>query len=214
MATHNATIIEVHFPCHAVTIPSDHGYALYSAISRLVPEVHTADRVAIATIPGQAVGQGVTIPDPSATLRLRLPREQAPLICALAGETLSLNGHRLTLGDPWLSALAPAPRLDSRIVTIKGFTEPEPFQEAVNRKLQEMAIDGMPSVGPRRVVRVGDHKIVGFALAIHQLNDDASLLLQESGMGGRRRMGCGIFFPIAIDRVIGQPPQRVEKVSR
>lgn len=196
MATHNATIIEVHFPCHAVTIPSDHGYALYSAISRLVPEVHAADRVAIATIPGQAVGQGVTIPDPSATLRLRLPREQAPLICALAGETLSLNGHRLTLGDPWLSALAPAPRLDSRIVTIKGFVESGPFLLALGRKLEVLGVEPRVVMGARRVVRVADRTVVGFAVSLRGLGAAESILLQENGLGGRRRIGCGILLPV------------------
>ena len=40
--------------------------------------------------------------------------------------------------------------------------------------------------------------IVGFALAIHDLTDEGSILLQESGLGGRRRMGCGFFQPITL----------------
>jgi CRISPR-associated endonuclease/helicase Cas3 len=208
------TTVELQFPFTGTTLPSDHGYALYGALARIVPELHEASWAAIETVPGIASGDGVTYLDPQSRLKIRLPQERISLLLRLVGQRIEMDGHAIRLGNPQIKLLTPSPQLYARIVTIKGFTEPEPFQEAVNRKLQEMAIDGMPSVGPRRVVRVGDHKIVGFALAIHQLNDDASLLLQESGMGGRRRMGCGIFFPIAIDRVIGQPPQRVEKVSR
>jgi len=208
------TTVELQFPFTGTTLPSDHGYALYGALARIVPELHEASWAAIETVPGIASGDGVTYLDPQSRLKIRLPQERISLLLRLVGQRIEMDGHAIRLGNPQIKLLTPSPQLYARIVTIKGFTEPEPFQEAVNRKLQEMAIDGMPSVGPRRVVRVGDHKIVGFALVIHQLNDDASLLLQESGMGGRRRMGCGIFFPIAIDRVIGQPPQRVEKVSR
>ena len=81
-------------------------------------------------------------------------------------------------------------------LTIKGFTEPEPFLDSVCRKLDELSVAGEPSVGPRRVVKVGNHTIVGFGLAIHELSDEGSITLQECGLGGRRRMGCGIFFPI------------------
>lgn len=195
MATHNSTIIEIQFPCQAAAIPSDHGYALYSAISGLIPEVHTADRIAIATIPGLATGQGVTIPDRSATLRLRLPREQVPMIRSLAGKTLRLNGHNLTLGNPWLTPLAPAPRLDARIVTIKGFVESESFQLAVRRKLEALGIGATVLTGARRVVRIADRTVVGFAVSLRGLDERASLILQESGIGGRRRVGCGILFP-------------------
>lgn len=208
------TIVELQFPFTGTTLPTDHGYALYGALARIVPELHEASWAAIETVPGIASGDGVTYLDPQSRLKIRLPQEKISLLLRLVGQRIEMDGHAIRLGNPQIKLLTPSPQLYARIVTIKGFTEPEPFQEAVYRKLQEMTIDGVPSVGPRRVVRVGNHKIVGFALAIHQLNDDASLLLQESGVGGRRRMGCGIFFPIAIDRVIGQPPQRVEKVTR
>ncbi|MBK6797764.1 MAG: hypothetical protein IPG76_13560 [Acidobacteria bacterium] len=53
--------------------------------------------------------------------------------------------------------------------------------------------------------------MVGFALAIHDISDEGSILLQEHGIGGRRRIGCGIFFPIRIDLNIGEPPRRIRE---
>ncbi|MDX2033394.1 MAG: type I-MYXAN CRISPR-associated protein Cas6/Cmx6 [Blastocatellia bacterium] len=206
--------VELKFPVLGELAPSDHGYYLYSAIAHIVPDVHEADWLAIETLPGTARGDGITQLDQSAGLKIRLPQDRVPLLLKLAGKRLELDGHVIRLGAPQISLLNPSSALYARIVTIKGFTEPEPFLDAVCRKLDELGVKGEPVVGPRRVVKVGNHKIVGFAIAIHDLSDEGSILLQEHGLGGRRRMGCGIFFPIAIDRVIGQPPNRIEDVSK
>jgi CRISPR-associated protein Cas6 len=203
--------VELHFPFTGATLPSDHGYALYGAISRLIPEAHEADWLAIETIPGTARGDGVTQLDREASLKIRLPQDRVPLLLKLASKRLELDGHAIRLGAPQIFLLKPSPQLYARIVTIKGFTEPEPFLDAVCRKLDEMGVTGEPTVGPRRVVKVGNHTIVGFALAVHELSDEGSIILQERGLGGRRRMGCGIFWPIAIDRLIGEPSRRTQE---
>lgn len=208
------TTVELQFPFTGTTLPSDHGYALYGALSRLVPELHESEWAAIETLPGIASGDGVTYLDPESRLKIRLPQEKIPVLLRLAGKRIELDGHPIRLGNPQISLLTPSPQLYARIVTIKGFTEPEPFLDAVRRKLDGLGITGEPSVGPRRVLRIGRQTIVGFALALHELSEQGSLLLQEAGIGGRRRMGCGIFFPIAIDQVIGQPPRRVERINR
>ena len=207
------TYIELQFPFTGKTLPSDHGYGVYGAVSRIIPEAHSADWLAIETIPGVARGDGVTHLDPQAKLKIRIPQDHVPLMLKLAGKRLEVDGHAIRLGAPQIYLLKPATTLYARIVTIKGFTEPEPFLDAVCRKLDELGVKGEPAVGPRRVVRVGNHTVVGFALAIHELSDEGSIILQERGLGGRRRMGCGIFFPIAIDRVIGERPQRMQEAS-
>src|SRR5262249_36758672 len=201
------TYVELQFPFTGKTLPSDHGYGLYGAISRVIPESHSADWLAIETIPGSARGDGVTQLDPQARLKIRIPQDHVLLMLKLAGKRLELGGHAIRLGAPQIYLLKPATALYARIVTVKGFTEREPFLDAVCRKLDELGVKGELVVGPRRVVRVGDHIVVGFALAIHELSDEGSIILQERGLGGRRRIGCGIFFPIAVDRVIGQPPK-------
>ncbi|MGE0104539.1 MAG: type I-MYXAN CRISPR-associated protein Cas6/Cmx6 [Blastocatellales bacterium] len=206
--------VELHFHFTGTTLPSDHGYGLYGAISRAIPEAHSADWLAVETIPGVARGDGVTRLDGQASLKIRIPQDRVPLMLKLAGKRLEVDGHAIRLGAPRIFLLKPSPQLYARIVTIKGFTEPEPFLTAVCRKLDEMGVKGEPVVGPRRVIKVGKHTIVGFALAIHELSDEGSIILQEQGLGGRRRMGCGIFWPIVVDRVIGEPPKRVEEANQ
>ncbi|MFM8300877.1 MAG: type I-MYXAN CRISPR-associated protein Cas6/Cmx6 [Microcystis aeruginosa] len=38
--------------------------------------------------------------------------------------------------------------------------------------------------------------MVGFALAIFDLSEEDSIKLQIHGLGGKRRMGCGVFVPL------------------
>ncbi|MCI0336410.1 MAG: type I-MYXAN CRISPR-associated protein Cas6/Cmx6 [Acidobacteria bacterium] len=189
--------IELKFPVTGTTLPSDHGYGLYGAISRIIPEAHGTDWLAIETVPGAARGDGVTQLDQQARLKIRIPQDRVSLMLKLAGKRLEVDGHAIRLGAPQIFLLKPATTLYARIVTIKGFTEPEPFLDAVCRKLDELGVKSEPVVGERRVLKVGNHTIVGFGLTVHELSEEGSLILQELGIGGRRRMGCGFFNPIS-----------------
>jgi len=96
-----------------------------------------------------------------------------------------------------------ASSLYARIVTIKPFTEPEPFLEAARRQLMTLGIDAtleLPRDGRtryRRIICIHGKKVVGFSLVVHGLSDQDSITLQSLGLGGRRTMGCGLFNPIA-----------------
>ncbi|MBK6797763.1 MAG: type I-MYXAN CRISPR-associated protein Cas6/Cmx6 [Acidobacteria bacterium] len=149
--------VELHFPFTGMTLPSDHGYGLYGAISRIIPEAHTADWLAIETIPGTARGDGVTQLDQQASLKIRLPQDRVPLMLKLAGKRIEIDGHSIRLGAPQIFLLKPSSTVYARIVTIKGFIEPEPFLDAVCRQIDELGIKGEPVVGPRRVVKSATH---------------------------------------------------------
>jgi len=133
----------------------------------------------------------------------------------LAGKSLEMDGHQVRVGVPYTRALTPSARLYSRLVVIKGFVEPEAFLEGARRQLDSMGIKGTPylveqshveqnnreqaqgSHSPflRRTIRIRDKEIVGFALGVEELTAEESILLQEKGIGGRRRFGCGVFVP-------------------
>jgi CRISPR-associated protein Cas6 len=87
-------------------------------------------------------------------------------------------------------------------VTIKKFTEPEPFLAAAQRQLSKLGVTAtleLPHDGrtrSRRIITIHGRKVVGFSLAAHGLSDEDSTKLQSVGLGGRRAMGCGIFNPI------------------
>ncbi len=51
----------------------------------------------------------------------------------------------------------------------------------------------------RRVVTVKGQTHAGYALHVAGLSADDSLHLQSQGLGGRRKMGCGLFVPVRDD---------------
>ncbi len=51
-------------------------------------------------------------------------------------------------------------------------------------------------VDKRRVMDVKGYTIVGFSVRLSGLNEGDSVLVQERGLGGKRKMGAGIFVPI------------------
>ena len=200
--------IDLLFPVIGNQVPADHAYPLYSALVGILPALHNGElRPAIASISGQYVGDGLQTLNDRSCLRIRLASDQIAAVLPLAGKALVIAEHRVRLGVPRVMALTPAPALFARLVTIKGFTEPGPFLEAARRQLAELTIAGEPGIplittGPRAgqprrlIIRIKDKRVVGFSLQVTALTADESITLQEQGLGGRRRMGCGFFMPM------------------
>jgi CRISPR-associated protein Cas6 len=189
------TIIELSFRLLGRTIPVDHGYALYAALSRVVPELHDAQELGIQPVRGVYAGGGALHLAPFSCLTIRLPQDHIQPVLKLVGKTADVDGHVLHIGVPNARALLPVANLRARLVTIKGFLEAESFTEAAKRQLHSLSIKGEFLLGIRRTLRVKDKQVVGFEVAVTELTAEESLILQEKGLGGRRRMGCGVFVP-------------------
>lgn len=188
--------VELKYPVMGNMLPADHGYAMFSAISKLLPEVHGSDWFALETVQGTALGNGATRLNNRAKLRVRAPQDRVPLLLKLAGKRLLVAGDAIRLGVPQIALLKPSSSLYARCVTIKNHPEAESFLTAVAVKLDELGVTGEPEIGNRRAFKVASHTIVGYSLSLHDLTDAGSILLQERGIGGRRHQGCGFFLPI------------------
>jgi CRISPR-associated protein Cas6 len=190
--------IELHFHIHGSTLPTLHGYSMYSALCHIQPSFHQADWLGIHTIRGQREGEGVLRLAPNSRLRLRLPQDRIGDALLLSGQAIKVGRHTIQIGVPEVRPLLPAPSLSARMVTIKGYTEPEPFAGACRRQLDALEVAGEVELGRRLVQRAGRATIIGFATRIHNLTPEESLRVQESGLGGRRRMGCGLLVPCQV----------------
>lgn len=187
--------IDLAFRITGTSVPVDHGYALYAALSQIVPEIHDAKAIGIQPIRGVYSGNGALQLTDTSRLILRLPDEQIRTYLKLAGKRLELGRQALRIGVPEVRTLRPVASLRARLVTIKGFLKEASFLDAAKRQLQGLDVNGETHLGERRTFRVKDKQIVGFELAITGLTAEESLTLQEHGLGGRRRMGCGVFVP-------------------
>jgi CRISPR-associated protein Cas6 len=187
--------VDLAFRLTGNSVPVDHGYALYAALSRIAPEIHDAKEIGVPPIRGVYGGEGSLRLADYSRLVIRLPGEQIRGYLKLAGKRLEIDGCLIGVGVPEVRALQLAAKLRARLVTIKGFMDESVFRQATQRQLNDLKIAGELLIGERRTFRVKDKQVVGFEVAVSDLTAEESLTLQEHGLGGRRRMGCGVFVP-------------------
>lgn len=195
-------IFELCFRVMGKYAPADHGYALMAASVHVIPQIHHNKNLSILTISGIPDKKGKIILTEQSRLRIRIPITQIPLIYKLAGKSIRLGIHEIQIGIPEIFMLKPSTKLRSRIVVIKGYQEPQSFLSAAQRQLAELEISGEIYIPKnkqgefcRKTIKVKHHTVVGFTTIVSGLNDEDSLKLQEQGIGGKRRMGCGYFVP-------------------
>ena len=197
--------IEIAFPVRGETLPADHHYLLYSSLAHAIDAFHAADsHLRFAAIGGERAEKGLIRPHQRSRLRMRLPAEQIGTLLPLAGRTLRVGDHSIRLGVPTVTQLHPAPLLAAKVVTYKHALDPNRFLDMTRRRLDEMGVAGGPGIPliqtgqragePRRqVLTIKGKRIVGYALQVAGLTAEESVRLQELGLGGRGRMGCGFF---------------------
>ncbi len=193
---------DLSFALSGEKLPLDHGYYLYSAIATHIPGIHGQPWVSIHSINGIPDKRGSIKITEDSRLKLRLPVDKIPLVYPLAERRLNLKENRIRLYAPEVVILQPEPSLRSRIVVISNYLEPEPFLKAATAQIVRLGITGDISIASnsagglaRRVIRIKERVNVGFGVEISGLNLEDSLRLQQHGLGGKHRMGCGIFVP-------------------
>ncbi|OGT05635.1 MAG: hypothetical protein A2143_04270 [Gallionellales bacterium RBG_16_57_15] len=61
-----------------------------------------------------------------------------------------------------------------------------------------MSIQGRLICGRQQTLSDNSHSLIGHSLVIYDLAPEASLHLQNAGLGAGRQFGCGIFMPYKI----------------
>lgn len=198
ISTDAQRLVDCSFGLRGERIPLDHGYALYSALCAAPaagPWLHAAEHVAVQCISGDYEGPGLLRLTAKSRLRIRLPAEDLPNVLTLASRSLTLDGHALVIGVPETRLLRPAVALYAHVVTTRNGDDEERFEAEIRRQLDGLGIQAKATRGKRRVLRVKDRTVVGHSLLVSQLGAGDSLRLQAAGLGGRRKMGCGVFIP-------------------
>ena len=166
--------LELVFPALGKTLPTDHAYALYAALSGIVPKFHDKDSpLRFAPITGRATPDGLLHITEHSCLRVRLPDDAVQVALPLAGKRLTIIGDVFVrLGVPSVRSLVAAPSLIARFVTFKNADTPEKFLTTARVKLSELGVTGEPRLPlhlngnragtpQRRVVRVKGVTIPG-----------------------------------------------------
>jgi CRISPR-associated protein Cas6 len=204
------TYVDLAFPTDGGRVPLDHGYPLYAALSATLPELHEAPWLGVHPLSGTPESDALTL-TPRSRLTLRSPLSQVARLLPLAGQTLSISGARVRLRAPQIFQLETRACLDARLVLIRLTDAVLPtnevvaesvfarrFQEEAQRQLERIGIRGQLTLHGQRRITVAGRRLLGFSARVDGLQADESLSLQVHGLGGKRRMGCGIFRPTRV----------------
>lgn len=200
--------VDLSFPVRGQTIAKDHGYALYGALSRVVPAIHGASWLGIHGIAAQVAGVEQLSIHAGGTMRIRIPLDRISTLLELAGKQIEVKGQPVVLGPPSIHPLEPADVLDAKLVAIKltgGVKSPDhPFDRdefsrrflaEAKRQLERVGVVGAIELRGRSCLEVGGRRVIGYAVRVGGLSQEHSILLQVTGIGGKRTMGCGLFRP-------------------
>ena len=185
--------VDLSYPVLGKLLPVDHGYALYGAISRVLPVIHEDLEIGLKVVRGRYIGNGLLDISPASELVLRLPISKVGQYLSLAGKKLEVLVHSLRVGVPHTRALIPATALYSPLVTTRNGHDQERFEAEARSQMARLDLKGRLAIGKRRTFQVHGKQVVGYEVLVSELTASESIRLQEQGLGGRRKMGCGFF---------------------
>ena len=178
-------------------IPADHGYRLYSALTNSIPSLKDLNW-SLKTINGIPDRQGWVQLGSKSCLGVRTELSNLELFGRLDGQILRIGKAIVQLGTLTGASIQSYSNLEARIVTIKSQyidqVSPFEFGVALGKQLERLGIQAMPTLGVRRTIQIKGASVVGYQVKFANLSPEVSLILQQQGLGGRQRLGCGYFI--------------------
>jgi CRISPR-associated protein Cas6 len=198
----SAPIVDVAFPLHGSDLPRDHRLLLAQALAEVLPWLPEDPHAAVHPVKVvHGTGERALL-SARARLVLRVARERAPDLAALAGRTLRVGGSELRLGEPQRRELLAHATLYAHFVDA-GDADEAAFLDTIGAELQRLDVSCHRVCGREQQVRGPERTLRGFSLLLHGLRAPASLRVLEEGLGAHRLMGCGVFVPHKSAAAVG-----------
>ncbi len=191
----DAAVTEVLFELQGTLLPRDHGYPLFLELARQLPWLADEPLAAVHPIHGAETGKDdLIILNRRVKLVIRIPTHREADLAILSGQTITIGGFKLTIGKGKTRPLARYSPLYAHCVTT-GSKDEENFAGDIIRMLDELKITCRFICGRRQTITTADGMAYGYSLLLHELPVEQSILVQQLGLGGNRKIGCGIFIP-------------------
>lgn len=198
-------VVDVSFRIECPCLPLDHAYPLSAALLEHLPWLETEAFAGVHLIHGAESGNGWIRPqDPErdllhlsrrARLRLRVPERMVQEAEALVGQRLEVAGHSLSVGTMSVIPLEALPVVFARYVVSDPEQDEASFLQQMAGELRELGVAASKLLSGRsHVLRVPAGLLHTRSLMVAELDPEASLRLQRSGIGPERAMGCGLFI--------------------
>lgn len=197
-------VVDISYRIDCRCLPLDHAHALSNAVRRALPWLEEEEFAGIHLIHGAESGNGWYRPeDPDhdvlhlsrrARFRLRLPRTRLEDAEALVGQGFDVDGFRLNLGEAHVLPLQPQPAVLARYVVAQPDQDEAEFLRQVAETLRALDVPASKLLcGRAHVLRSPQGEIFTRSLMVADLDPYSSVLLQRTGIGPQRLMGCGLF---------------------
>lgn len=188
--------IEISLSVMGDRLSGDHAYRLYSAIIGVNSRLKNIEWQ-MGGISGTRADDGWIKLNLESRLLIRCKLIDLNEFNDLENSTIRIGQNIIQLGQIEGRSLLPQTDLRSEIVTIKTLfkchVSPFEFGVALGKQLHELGVSTIPSIGNRQILKIKDDIVVGYGITFTGLKAQDSIVLQVCGLGGRRRMGCGVF---------------------
>ena len=199
-------IVDVVYAISGRTLPVDHAGALSTALHAALPWLEDDARAGIHLIHVAESGNGWYRPQDTANevlhisrrtkMTLRLPKDRLPEAEGLTGQRLDIGGHPLTVGSTSVKPLSSSSILFARYVLAAEGESEEDFLHQAATALRELDITVRKMMsGKAHVLNAPHGRVFTRSLMVADLELEESVRLQEHGLGGGRKFGCGLFIP-------------------
>ncbi|QLQ32943.1 MAG: type I-MYXAN CRISPR-associated protein Cas6/Cmx6 [Candidatus Thiothrix singaporensis] len=200
-------ILDLSFSIQCKRLPLDHAWALSQAIRAALPWFHEEGSTGIHTIHVAESGNGWLRPDdaehqmllPSRRTRmaLRIPKQRLADTQELTGKTLDIDGYPLTVGDAKEKPLLNAAVIFSRYVLSDAEEEEPDFLQRIATEIHTISGVKVKKMmcGKSNAINTPDGVLFTRHLMVADLDSTPSIQLQQYGLGGGRKLGCGLFLP-------------------
>jgi CRISPR-associated protein Cas6 len=199
-------VIDISFNINCKQLPLDHAWELREQLQLALPWLKEDKLAGIHQLfvadsnngwmRPEDDGKQVLHPSRRTRLYLRIPSKRIADTKTLTGKTLRIAGHPLILGKPKQKELINTSIIFARhLLTTPNETENEflrRYAEEFKRTTGE-TIKKMMS-GKTNTIKTPTGTIDTRHLMIADLTTDASIKIQQLGLGGERQLGCGIFL--------------------
>ncbi|MDQ7016758.1 MAG: type I-MYXAN CRISPR-associated protein Cas6/Cmx6 [Gammaproteobacteria bacterium] len=198
-------VMDLSFKLIGSSIPVDHAYVLSQSLCEVLPWLEGEPEAGIHLIHVANSANGWQRPENPedllhlsrrARLTLRLPKHRLAEAEQLQGQTLNMSLGKLTLGETSRKKLSKLTTVFSRYIEADKNQDEDEFLTSVVARLTAMDISVRKMLsGLSHRFETPQGPLFTRSLMLADLDVKESVRLQRLGLGGGRKMGCGLFIP-------------------
>ena len=201
-------VIDIVYSMQCKTLPLDHSWALSQEIIKHLPwiaeyecagihQIHVAESNNGWMRPEDDEEGALLYPSKRTKMSLRIPIEEYSSAEKLSGIMLDIKGHTLTVGKAKKKEFTNAGVIYARYVLCEENEEENDFLSRIAAEIQDKADFKVKKMlcGKSHIINTPNGKLQTKHLMVADLDNDASIKIQQYGLGKARELGCGLFLP-------------------